>query len=92
VEPLSSRTGGRRCRTAGGCRSARPHRGDGACVFDFDGDVDGLADLVFSLSDLEIGEGEGAVAESVAEGVERRTGLVPVAFALLAGVLVRLWA
>jgi len=61
--------------------------GNRACVFNFDGDVDGLADLVFGLRDLEIGESEGAVAEAVAEGVERGAGLVPVAFALLARVL-----
>ena len=60
---------------------------NGASVFHVDGHVDGLPCLALRLGDLQVGEGKGAIAETIAKGIKRRAWLVPVALALLAGIL-----
>src|SRR5712672_1122600 len=55
----------------------------GPGVFHVEGNVDTLAGLDLRLADLEIGERERGIAQAVAERIERRALLIPIALALL---------
>src|SRR6267142_260321 len=55
----------------------------GPGVFHVEADLDTLAGLDLRLADLEIGERERRIAQAVAERLERRALLIPVALALL---------